>query len=502
MDEVATLADAQAFGSGGLTAIANADHIAPLYSIIVWIVTIFNGDNELMVRMPSAIAGTLTVPVFYALGVRLFRSRAVGLISAALAAVSPFAIWYAQEARAYALLLLCACTYVVLAWPIVSRRLRTSELVWLLLVTAIGLYCHHYMILVSAAFGLFLLFSLGPTNARVWIWLTTQVIAFLPFVYWLTLTAHELRDHAGVAKPYLVGWVPYTLYTFVVGYSFGPSVRDFHMETALHILTEYAAPVCLVVAAMLVTGLAGLREVLRIETRQAGAWCIVWTAVPIGLAILATFVTNISYNVRYVIGSFPPVILCLAFAVEQVGRTITSALGSYATRRSRLRIGATPELSQVRRSLSLTHWVNALGVLVLVGCILASLHNLYFDDDYAKENVREAARFLRKNYTPSTLLIVDNIRVSPILAHYGVALPPGTIKVYDALDGQIPVSIAQQIGTLAGEPMREVWLLEYRSWESDPERSVKRQLDSQAMLTHEYVWSGISLRCYSTRPPT
>ena len=49
-----------------------------------------------------------------------FPSRTIGLISAALVALSPYAIWYAQEARMYALLL-CAASYAVLVWPVVER---------------------------------------------------------------------------------------------------------------------------------------------------------------------------------------------------------------------------------------------------------------------------------------------------------------------------------------------------------------------------------------------
>jgi uncharacterized membrane protein len=502
MDEIATVADAHAFGNGGLTAIANADHIAPLYSIIVWIGTMINGDSEFMARLPSAIAGTLTVPMFYLLGTRLFRSQNVGLISAVLAALSPFAVWYGQEARGYTLLLLCVCSYVFLAWPIVCRRLGPSELVGLFLITAVGLYCHHYMILVCAAFGLFLVFAIGLKKSRFWIWLATQVIAFIPFVYWLALTANELRDKAGVAKQYLVGWVPYTIYTFAVGFSYGPSVRDIHTESVLHLLTVYSVPVFLAASALLVAGLMGTRKALRAETRQAGIWCIIWTAVPIGLAILGTFVTNISYNVRYSIGSFPPFILCLAFAVEEAGRAFATALVPHTRFNARRGAKSSISMSQTERSFSLTQWVNALSVFVLVGCMLTSLYKLYFDEDYAKENVRRAAQYLRENYAPSIHLIVDNVRIIPIMAYYGVVLPPNAIKAYESVDGRFRTSTAKQIEALARDPAQVIWLLEYRPWESDPHGELKRLLDSQAFLVHDYSWSGVSVYCYRTRPLT
>ena len=61
-------------------------------------------------RSFSALAGTLTVPVVFLIGARL-AGRAAGLVAAMLVAVHPLMVWYGQEARAYALLvLLCAVT--------------------------------------------------------------------------------------------------------------------------------------------------------------------------------------------------------------------------------------------------------------------------------------------------------------------------------------------------------------------------------------------------------
>ncbi len=53
----------------------------------------------------SALAGVLTVPVAFAAARRLFSPRA-GVILAALVACNPLLIWYSQEARSYALLVL------------------------------------------------------------------------------------------------------------------------------------------------------------------------------------------------------------------------------------------------------------------------------------------------------------------------------------------------------------------------------------------------------------
>jgi 4-amino-4-deoxy-L-arabinose transferase-like glycosyltransferase len=63
------------------------------------------GASETALRSLSAAASSLAIPLVYVLGKEVLDRR-YGLIAAALFALSPTAIYYAQEARAYALLLL------------------------------------------------------------------------------------------------------------------------------------------------------------------------------------------------------------------------------------------------------------------------------------------------------------------------------------------------------------------------------------------------------------
>lgn len=74
----------------------------PLYFILMryWI-NIF-GTTEFILRIPSVLIGTATLYVTFELG-RLLFSKQVGLISAAITALSTFHINYSQEARPYIL---------------------------------------------------------------------------------------------------------------------------------------------------------------------------------------------------------------------------------------------------------------------------------------------------------------------------------------------------------------------------------------------------------------
>ena len=71
------------------------------YSLLrIWI-DVF-GASELAMRMPSVIAGVATILLIYALGKRMFGARS-GLVAALLFAVSPMAVFFAHEARAFTL---------------------------------------------------------------------------------------------------------------------------------------------------------------------------------------------------------------------------------------------------------------------------------------------------------------------------------------------------------------------------------------------------------------
>jgi hypothetical protein len=80
-----------------------ADVHPPLYQLMMWLSYHAFGYTEWAGRLPSAIAGVLTVPVIYFLGRELFDKR-TGLYAAALAVANFYLLYYAQEARSYAFL--------------------------------------------------------------------------------------------------------------------------------------------------------------------------------------------------------------------------------------------------------------------------------------------------------------------------------------------------------------------------------------------------------------
>ena len=98
-----------------LSGIVDTESTPPLYYLLAWLWAHLFGSDEATLRALSAVLGTLVVPVAFAAG-RVVTTARIGVAAAAVATVSPMLIWYSQEARGYALLvLLCGLSFVCFA---------------------------------------------------------------------------------------------------------------------------------------------------------------------------------------------------------------------------------------------------------------------------------------------------------------------------------------------------------------------------------------------------
>ena len=97
-----------------LAAIPDTESTPPLYYVLAWPWAKLFGDSEAALRSLSALIGTATVPVAWSAARALFPTVArAGLLAAALVAVNPYFVWYSQEARSYALLVLTVTATLV-----------------------------------------------------------------------------------------------------------------------------------------------------------------------------------------------------------------------------------------------------------------------------------------------------------------------------------------------------------------------------------------------------
>lgn len=139
----------------------------PVYFILAhWWMKLFPIPGKLTVlwiaRSLSALFGAASIPAMYGLGWLAFRSRLVGQIAAAIAAVSPYGIYLAQEARHYTLgILLVIASLSCLVMAIRSIYQHNSLSIWVglswILVNSLGVAVHYFFIFTILAEGIVLL---------------------------------------------------------------------------------------------------------------------------------------------------------------------------------------------------------------------------------------------------------------------------------------------------------------------------------------------------------
>jgi len=142
-----------------MDAVGFSESAPPLYYALAWFWTQLTGTGEVGLRSFSALAGVATVPVAFLLG-RELRDRRAGIAAAALVAVNPMLLWYSQEARAYALLvLLCTLSLLYFVRALDGGR-RRDFLLWGL-ASGLALATHYFALFPVAAEALWLLWRRG-----------------------------------------------------------------------------------------------------------------------------------------------------------------------------------------------------------------------------------------------------------------------------------------------------------------------------------------------------
>lgn len=172
------------------------------------------GQSESWLRLPSALAGALAVPLTWAVArlaglsvlprtdspVQTPHRRwphQAALLAAALVAFAPLAVWYSQEVRAYALLSLLT---LGMAWAGLRWRLRPTlpAALAFLVLGWLALWTEYGALVILAGLNLFLLSgwpwqtraARPPSVTRRWLALQAALLA--PFALWWLLSAQRL----------------------------------------------------------------------------------------------------------------------------------------------------------------------------------------------------------------------------------------------------------------------------------------------------------------------
>lgn len=148
-DEVWTYLDVVHHTLGKVVTTVNtgAENSPPLFFLLAW-ASAKLGDPTILIRLPSLVFGTATVPVVYILG-RETIGKVGGTIGAGVMALAPFAVFYGAEARPYATMIF----FVALSTLALVRATRSRAPGWWALyaaAAAAAAYSHYTSIFVLA----------------------------------------------------------------------------------------------------------------------------------------------------------------------------------------------------------------------------------------------------------------------------------------------------------------------------------------------------------------
>lgn len=192
-----------------LAQLAHADFNPPLYVALLhsWLVPA--GGSEYALRYPSAVAGTLVVPLCWVIAHRLFHTPTAAATAALLAATSVFLIDFSQEARGYAL----AAAFGLLSAYALLRLLEADTAVvlqcwwWMyVLATTAALYTHYAMVLLMPAHLLLIILLRRRWLVVAAAWLAAAAL-YLP---WLPSPAQQFATMRA-APDFWVGHIAPTL---------------------------------------------------------------------------------------------------------------------------------------------------------------------------------------------------------------------------------------------------------------------------------------------------
>ena len=379
------LADQSSLTLAWRTALTNAH--PPLLIVVLYYVRLL-GHSEVLLRMPSVLAGTACCWIFYE-WLKRVTDRTTALIGLLLLSFAPALIALSSEVRQYALLLF----FMVCCLSVSERALRENSprLMMLFSLSLYGALLSHYSSLIFAfTMGLYMLARLYPFKKWVGlfaVWVAGQVGALALVSYFLITHVSRLKK-SGMAQEIADTWLRKSI--FHPGTS---SVAAFVPRQTIRVFT-YLFSHGLVGTLVLLAFLAGMALLLW---RKAGPWNS----------------TGPSQRQLALLLGLPFVVNCVAAIAGQYpygGTRHNAVLGLFAIS------GASIALAAWRPAIS---WIKFLGIAVaLAVCnFFPSPHPVIREKDQSRDLMEQAADYMHHSL-PAGSVILSDYQSGLLLGYY------------------------------------------------------------------------------------
>lgn len=446
-----------------LMALPSSDPHPPLYYLMLHSILAL-GRDEWLLRLPSALASIVSIGLLFTLGREVFEPK-TALMAAFIFAISPFQLWYAQEARMYAVV----TALTIAASLFAMRALRTNnQLDWLLfgLFEGLALWTDTAAIwFVLAANAAFLISIKAFWRARqLWPWIAAQFFALFLFLPWLPTFIKQLSG--GFA-----GWIPPATFTILAR-----TLTDFFGSYEKRSTLGSIIALFVLLFPLLLAAPAILQDALTRKVKYIFLIC--GFLIPIVLAFLL---------------SQPYFRVPLLSLLIQDGHSI------FLTRN--LILTSIPLFLLLARSLVLSSppiRTTFIIVLVAISCISYSINIL----GKSKEDFRSATEIIREQAKPEDLFLFAPPYLELPFSYYWDRSPSVEVNINALTDGVFNEPNLQpgqgSIKELIGDHPR-VWLImTSNNFYRQDSLNAKQILETEGILLKTWQTNGVSVYLYST----
>jgi 4-amino-4-deoxy-L-arabinose transferase-like glycosyltransferase len=461
-----------------VTAGAAGDIHPPGYYYLLWAWLRLFGDTEFAARSLSAVVGLLLVAVTYALGRQLDRP-ALGLTARFLAAISPFQVYYSQEARMYILVTLigAAATYFFIrlirqesrrleerSQPATLSPLHPATYLFYALLTATGLYTHYSYPLVFAVhnvvYGLWLLttWRKGRVAARSLRWGAVQLGALLLYAPWLPTAWPKLTGYGAISEAHPPAYILAQAFRH---YTLGPTAGAAPWTKWL--LAGFGA--------LTVLGMARLFT-LRRPSFLLRLLLPLYAVAPVALMVALSF-SRPAYRPKFFLVGTPAFHLILAHAIL-------------------LFQPSNPPGTPPRFRPSSLYTAGALLFATLAA--LPGLHNAYHNPAYARDDYRGIARYVKAAARDGDAILLNAPNQWEVFTYYY-----GDDPAIYPLPRSRPLDEAATAAELAeiAARHRRIFALYWGADEADPSRFVESWLEGHTYRAVDSWHGGVRLVVYA-----
>lgn len=440
----------------------------PFWQLFMHFWSLGFGQSEFALRLPSVLAGVLTISLLWQLARQVNLSAATALTGAFLATVAPVLVYYSQEARMYALVVALALASLIVTQRLAHRPTWRKIGLYLLINWAM-LGLHYYSALLIAAEGLFLLVWLLAHRQpiRMWLWHGLALgLTALPLLAWMGFSP-GFRDTAD-SVTVSVGAAPLSVLQFL-----DPLWRDLTFAAI-----RWGADQAVWGYVLLPLALLGVLRFCLPSQRTdrdmrsgdgLARWLLVCAClVPIGVTLLVSR----TLATRYLLYIMPPLLLIMAAGITWLGRV---------------------------------HWLAGVAVF-LVALAPTALALPHYFGPYQKSAYRAMTQYLLAQWQPQDALLIEGPRQHLLTKYYlPTDMPVLTAPIVE-LPAYWPINalpvVPEEMDDYLLQSLREypnLWVSLTAENEVDPGEFVPKYLTAVAFQRDCQAWLDVRL-CHFVSP--